>query len=190
MPLSEVRSSRSWQEAINLGPNLVLLAEQLPASEQMGLCWQLQKLMVELPAAIAVDVMQTGNTARRLPALRLVASLDLIEKIYPALDTASVRDSVEALVDRLQTDSFDDLTPAAGPAPVVTADATPATVAPSVPVGPAASIPVIPEPASPVAVTPAAPTPEPADVEPRTIPVAVEEADEVAQENHVRTDSV
>lgn len=202
MPLSDFRSTHSWQEAINLGPNLVLLSEQLPVSEQMGLCWQLQQSMVELPQAIAVDLMQPTSMTRLTAAMRLVASLDLIEKIYPALDTADVRESVDTLVSRLHSDNFTETVAGSGPAPMPAPELDSTSVAPPpIPPTPAASVPVVPEgPAplvtsvpvvaaqDPASASPAV-SPDPLDVAPHTVPVAVEEADEVAQENHVRTDS-
>jgi hypothetical protein len=206
MPLSNFRTSRSWQDAIDLGPSLVMLAEQLPGSEQMGLCWQLQQAMVELPATVAHDMMEDGSNTRLEASLRLVATLDLVEKIYPALDTAGVRDQVEKLVDRLQAEDFGDNASSAGPAPAVAdiqapvAAVMPASVTPPAPLGPAANIPVIPGapaapaptgpgalPASPVAVEPAM---DPTAAGPQSVSVAVQDSDEVPQENHVRPDSV
>jgi hypothetical protein len=59
--------------------------------------------MVELPATIASDQAHAGSEVRtiRIPVLKLLAALEIIDKVYPALDTAGVRGDVEALADHL-----------------------------------------------------------------------------------------
>jgi hypothetical protein len=105
MTLSEYRTTHSWQQAIRLGSQLVRLAEQLPAAEDMGLSYQLRQSMVDLPAAIAQDLIE--NTQHRMPAaFRLVATLDLIEHVYPALDGAAAHAAVDQLVARLSSAQF------------------------------------------------------------------------------------
>jgi hypothetical protein len=100
MTLSESRNSSSWQGAIELGPHLMRLAEELPASEAMGLSFQLRQAMVEVPATAATaDLLPETGKARVLPVLKLLAILDLIEKVYPALDTADVRTEAEKLAE-------------------------------------------------------------------------------------------
>jgi hypothetical protein len=97
----------------------MVLAEELPAAEELGLNLQLRKLMIELPAAIATDLLQ-GTKTRFDPALKLTSALELIERVYPALDTATTRAEAEQLVERLLGDTFDDsLTPGSSAAPVV-----------------------------------------------------------------------
>jgi hypothetical protein len=191
MPLSEFRTAYSWQEAIDLGPSLVRLSEELPALEQMGLAWQLQQVMVDLPAAIAVDLMEDGSNTRRAVAVKLMAALDLIDKIYPALDTAEVRSAVEALVERIKSERFSET--AGGimaPSPV------PPPMGPGVP---ASSVPVFPEPAASPDPTSAAQVPiiaepqmAPVMAPPAPVQVAVQAQESVspAEESHVQPDSV
>jgi len=124
MNLEDLRDTHSWQRAIELGPQLVRLAEELPASEQMGLSWQLRQSMVELPAAIAADL-QSKSSTRQAAAFRLIAALDLIEKVYPALDTAGLRADAESLVEWVASSHFADRInqpPAAEAAPAETRD--------------------------------------------------------------------
>jgi hypothetical protein len=161
MPLSEFRTAYSWQEAINLGPSLVRLAEELPGSEQMGLCWQVQQAMVDLPAAIALDLMEDNSFTRRLVTLKLLAALELIDKIYPALDTAGVRAEVDAVVERISSDRF---TETAAGYPAAPTQALPLATEPQA-AGPAYSVPLLPDPPAPSPVTPepyppVAPAPE------------------------------
>jgi hypothetical protein len=58
---------------MDVAPGLIRLAEELPASEEMGLSYQIRNLIVELPAAIASDMMR-GTDLRFTAAMRLVAT--------------------------------------------------------------------------------------------------------------------
>ncbi len=83
--------------AIELARPLTLLTELLPDHEQGGLTRTLQMAMVDLPTAIALDIME--NTARRRGVyVRIDVALELIDQIYPALDTADARDGFERLM--------------------------------------------------------------------------------------------
>ena len=117
MTLSQYRSSRSWLGAIELGPKLMNLAEELPASEEMGLSLQLRQLMVKLPTTIGADLVMGGDT-RKTVGFRLQATLEMIERVYPALDTAGVRADADALVERLMSDEQFAAVPEPEPAPV------------------------------------------------------------------------
>jgi hypothetical protein len=110
MSLSQVRDTYSWQGAIELGRLLAALADELPAAEDNGLARGLRKGMVELPATIAADVLASHDDkpARMLPVLRLIAAIDLIDRVYPALDTADAREALEKLFDRLSGPDFDE----------------------------------------------------------------------------------
>ena len=116
MTLSQYRSSRSWLGAIELGPKLMSLAEELPASEEMGLSLQLRQLMVKLPTTVGADLV-LGTDTRKTAGFRLQATLEMIERVYPALDTAGVRADADALVERLMSDEQFAAVPEAAPAP-------------------------------------------------------------------------
>jgi hypothetical protein len=100
-----------WQQAIDLGPRIMELADELPMTEQMGLSLQMRQIMVELPTAVAADLVN-GTKTRQTAGLRLLATLELVDHVYPALDTGKLRTSVDALVERL----LEDATPAPAPA--------------------------------------------------------------------------
>ena len=129
MTLPQSRSTYSWTGAIALGPALVSLAEALPAHEQNGLVMQLQQLMVELPAMITHDLVIGGET-RHDSVFRLVAALELIDRIYPALDGADAREALDTLAERLSGPNFQEVIapPAVAVAPV--AEDAPAADAP------------------------------------------------------------
>jgi hypothetical protein len=101
MKLSEYRSSSSWKGAIELGPKLISLADDLPGSEGMGLSRQIRELMVEIPASMAMDMMHEHSDSRMVPVIKLLATLEIIDKVYPALDTAGIRADVDALAEKL-----------------------------------------------------------------------------------------
>lgn len=113
MPLSDFRDTYAWREAIELSPYLVNLAEQLPASEEYGLSMQLRKIMVRLPAAAAYDLLEANSFSRKVELTRLAAILDIIDKVYPALDTAGARKSLEKVADRMAGPDFGEQTPGA-----------------------------------------------------------------------------
>lgn len=113
MPLSDFRDTYVWREAIELSPYLVNLAEQLPASEEHGLSMQLRKIMVRLPASAAYDLGEGNSFSRKIEITRLTAILDIIDKVYPALDTAGARKALEKVVDRMGGPNFGEQTPGA-----------------------------------------------------------------------------
>jgi hypothetical protein len=133
MTVSEYRDTYSWQAALELGPRLMSLAEELPAAEEMGLSFQLRQLMVELPAVVAADLIQDGTT-RQTVALKLVATLELVDRVYPALDTAATRTAADNLVERLMGAGFDERAtqqpeaPAPAPAAPIAPAPAPSTV--------------------------------------------------------------
>lgn len=179
MSLAGYRTSHSYKKAVELGPHLVSLAEELPAAEEMGLSWQLRKLMIELPAAVAQDTL-SDTVLRRPAAIQLVTVLELIDRIYPALDTADIRRQAEELAEEL-LDGDDSSAPVEKPALPERAPAP-------------ARIPVIPEVTTPPAAdeAPAEEAPEPTHVAVEATHVAVQPAspDEESQPSDVHPDSV
>lgn len=108
MATLDFKQTHSWQDAVELGAALVVIAESLPPHEQTGLVMQLHQLMLDLPSQVAIDLGDSTKT-RFVTVYRLASALELIEKIYPALDTAHVRSDFEQLVSRLESDSFSEI---------------------------------------------------------------------------------
>jgi hypothetical protein len=185
MPLSDFRTAYSWQEAINLGPSLVRLAEELPGSEQLGLCWQVQQAMVDLPASIAQDLMEDNSNTRRLVILKLLASLELIDNIYPALDTAGVRAEVDLVADRIASDRFAETAAGYGNAMTQPSFDQGHT-------GPASSVPVVPDngPQALPELEPLQAPREPVSLQIDVQPSTDQGSQPAPQENHVQPDSV
>ena len=133
MPLSDFRDTFAWREAIELSPELVQLAEQLPASEERGLAYRLREAMVELPAAIAFDLLEGDSYTRKHSIGRLAAMLDIIDKVYPALDTGDARKMLDKLALRVgSSETFAEQTPGAAKVylPGAKVHAGPASLAP------------------------------------------------------------
>ena len=107
MNLSDYRHTYSWQSAIELGRPLTKLTEELPSQENHGLITAIQGLMIDLPAAIAEDLISNGNSRQRV-ILRLESALELIESVYPALDTANSKQMLDELVERCTSDNFNE----------------------------------------------------------------------------------
>jgi hypothetical protein len=167
------RDNPHWKAALELGPALARLADDLPAAESNGLSQTLRMLMVELPAAIAADVLSDTHE-RRTAVLKLVAAIELIDHVYPALDTAATRGAAERLADQLLADNISSDSDATR----TQADDTSPAPEPVEPPAPA-SVPVLEAPAAPAA-PPAQPT---VTIQPTAAPSTP------PQENHVQPDS-
>jgi hypothetical protein len=170
MTLSEYRKTLSWQGSIDLGPMLMSLAETMPGSEEMGLSFQLRTLMVELPAAVAGDLLR-GTETRHDAVFKLLTALELVDRVFPALDTAATRTAADRLAERLTGSAFqEELAPAAPlPAPELHHE----------PVGEPSTMQVV---EAPVAAPVPAPLAEPTHI-------AVQPAAS-SEEQHVQPDSV
>lgn len=111
MTLESIQQTYAWQEAIELARPISRLSEELPSHEQGGLVRTLQAAMVDLPASIGVDLLKGART--RMPViLRLEAALEIIDRVYPALDTLDVRAGLEQLLAITETGRLYDLIPA------------------------------------------------------------------------------
>lgn len=172
MTLSDYRSQPLWKASIDLAPALARLADELPAAEANGLSHSLRSLMIALPAAIASDQI-THDSERHLVALKLISTLELIERVYPALDTSDIRNSTDAVAEQVLADKTSrpalpavaEQSQSAEPAPASTSGSTAITVSPS----------------GEAAVAPGTP--------PASVPILVETSGGT-QESHVQPDSV
>ena len=130
---TDYRTTHSWKAAIDLAPHILRLAEALPEHEQSGLVLQLHQIMLDLPTRIAQDLAD-ATKLRFEVVYRLGAALEVIDRVYPALDTAEIRIATNALAERLSGEQFDEVIPE--PAPVAPEPVEPAlheTSAPSDP---------------------------------------------------------
>ena len=94
------------------------LAEELPAAEEHGLSLHLRQLMVQVPAAVAEDLIKNRDS-QLASALKLVTVLELIDLVYPALDTADTKSAADALLQRLASPNFNERQGVAGTGPAL-----------------------------------------------------------------------
>ena len=167
MTLADYRKDSTYRAAIELGPKLMNMAEELPASEEMGLSLQLRQLMVELPASVAGDL-TLGTGTRHAAGFKLLAVLELIDKVYPALDTAATRSAADKLVEEMVSAAH-----APAPAPAAPKPAPAPAPRPHTDVDPA-SVPVEPS----------------RDSAPRIATVVPVTSEPTSEETHVQSDSV
>jgi len=123
--LNDYRETYSWQGAVELGGSLTKLTEELPAHEDRGLIMALQSSMIDVPTAIGDDLLNSTKT-RQLAYVRLESALELVERVYPALDTAEAKSKLDELIARTESESFAEVHKAAQPEPEDEDDAEPA----------------------------------------------------------------
>lgn len=106
----DYQNTYSWKMTLGLLPQVVRLAEQLPAAEEQGLKRHLFDLQVDLPAAVGLDLMD-GSNRRREQLMRLQAVLAAVEVIYPAIDADDLPAATQALEARLLGTNFAEVEP-------------------------------------------------------------------------------
>jgi hypothetical protein len=105
----DYKQSYAWRESLTVSQEVFGLIETLP--ETAGpLAAQLAELSVGLPAGVAADLM-AGREAGLDAIVRLMAAVELVDRIYPALDTGKVQKLTARLMDRLQSPTFIELVP-------------------------------------------------------------------------------
>jgi hypothetical protein len=99
--LERYRKFYAWQEAVKLSLELYRMADELPDDEQHLLARDLRRSAVEIPTAVAVNVVR-GEAADTSIIVRLQVIMELIGKIYPALDTARTETEIAKVASRMQ----------------------------------------------------------------------------------------
>ena len=107
----EVRNTYSWQMTLELVPHLAQLADDLPSGEEQGLKRHLFDSVVDLPAAVSIDLRAAGSTRRHEQLARLQATIAVVEKVYPAIDVAELNEQVEKVETRLTAANFSEQLP-------------------------------------------------------------------------------
>ncbi len=127
MTLADYRNTQSWQEAIELGPMLARLADELPAAEAMGMGLALRRDLIKLPSAVAIDLVRDDSNLRFAVAVRVATTLELIERVYPAIEVADIQAKLATLTERLASpEHFDERLPAPAPEPITEGPGEPA----------------------------------------------------------------
>lgn len=104
------KHSYAWQTAIDLIPLVNRLSDDLPAGEGDSLGGELRRTVIDLATGIAVTIM-SGSAPKLESAIRLETQLEVIRRVYPALDTSAVEQSLSSLLQRLQSDDYAEMKP-------------------------------------------------------------------------------
>lgn len=126
--MQELTKALAWQEAIALSQSLVHLIEEFSDGDRNVIVHHLRKAVVEIPASVAADL--TANRKPTMePVVKLFTELELINKIYPAIDAGDAEAKLATLVERMQSKQFSEREPEPEPevSEVPEAAAAPAT---------------------------------------------------------------
>ncbi|HSX41614.1 MAG TPA: hypothetical protein VLF21_03240 [Candidatus Saccharimonadales bacterium] len=86
--MDEIKRTDSWKNALALAKELVSVGEEFSDSETNVLAHHIRQAIADVPAAVAADLM-AQHKLNPEPLVRLAAVLELVNKIYPAIDTAA-----------------------------------------------------------------------------------------------------
>jgi hypothetical protein len=112
--MEDVKKVYAWQEAIALANQLARLCEEFSDGERNVLVSHLRQAVVEVPATVAADI-KLGRGITKEPLIRLATAVELVHKMYPAIDTGSVPAKLDALMQRMSSDdSFYEREPESG----------------------------------------------------------------------------
>lgn len=103
MGFSDYQKHPAWKQAMDVSLDINQLGEALPANEQLAM--ELMSSAIEIPTMVAEDLL-SGHKARLGGVLRLQTRLELVERIYPALDTGRVERVLNDLIETLQSPDF------------------------------------------------------------------------------------
>jgi hypothetical protein len=106
----EYQNTHAWQQAIELSLQLQSLIEELPAEEKDSLIPLLRESMVNIPAKIAMALIHDSQPDMEA-VLRLQTQLEIISRVYPAIEIGSQQDSLGELLERLSDGTFQELVP-------------------------------------------------------------------------------
>ncbi len=91
----------AWEEAIVLSQKVHELIEALPADERSALAASLNSAAVNIPTTVALNLVQQ-QPANIRDVVSLQTQIELVDRIYPALDTGEVAKAANELLTRLQ----------------------------------------------------------------------------------------
>jgi hypothetical protein len=107
--MQDVKKAYAWQEAIELSGELLQVCEEFSSNDNVVL-GHLRQAVIDIPATIATDI-KFRRMATMEPVIRLATELELVHKIYPAIDTGEVPEKLAALMERMSTDRFNEREP-------------------------------------------------------------------------------
>ena len=105
MRLEEVKKAYAWQDAIELSKCLVSMCEEFSDAETNVVVWHLRQAVVDIPAAVAADL-KAGRSATMEPLVKLATELELVDRIYPAIDISDAEERLQILMNRMESDTY------------------------------------------------------------------------------------
>lgn len=109
--MEEITKAYAWQESLELSKRLVEICEQFSDTETNVLVGHLRQAIVDIPACIAADL-EANRPANKEAVVKLLAELELVKKIYPAIETAPADEQLEKLLQRMTGENFGEREPA------------------------------------------------------------------------------
>ncbi|HUC87179.1 MAG TPA: hypothetical protein VMR75_02540 [Candidatus Saccharimonadales bacterium] len=108
--MDDIKKAYAWREALELSKRLVQICEEFSDVDTNVLVWHLRNSVVDIPSTIAADL-QASRWATMEPVVKLATVLELVRKIYPAIETSPAEDQLEKLMQRMQSEQFTEREP-------------------------------------------------------------------------------
>jgi hypothetical protein len=115
--MEDIKKAAVWQEALDLASAVVQLCEQF-TDDQNVLAGHLRGLAIDIPASIASDLSHKREPNAD-PLVRCAIVLELVKKVYPAIDTEAVESGIENIMARIEKNTFTEVKASAPATPVV-----------------------------------------------------------------------
>lgn len=110
--MEQVKNSYAWKEAIELSLDLIRICEEFSDGDHNVLLGHLKNAVVDIPASIASDI-KYSRGANLEPVIKLATELELVHRVYPAVDTAGTPEKVQKLLARMESNNFHEQIPVA-----------------------------------------------------------------------------
>lgn len=109
--MDKVKNSYAWKESIELSLDLIRICEEFSDGDHNVLLSHLKNAVVDIPASIASDI-KYSRGANLEPVIKLATELELVHRVYPAVDTRSAPEKVQKLLERMESNNFHEQIPA------------------------------------------------------------------------------
>jgi hypothetical protein len=108
--MDDIKKAYVWHEALELSKRLVQICEEFSDADTNVLVWHLRNSVVDIPSTIAADL-QANRWATMEPVIKLATALELVRKIYPAIETGPTEEQLATLMKRMQSELFSEREP-------------------------------------------------------------------------------
>lgn len=95
--LAEVTSLTQWKQALQISKEVLELCDGFSQSEQNFLVWQLRNSALAIPTLLATDL-TSGKKAQPDAIVKCATEIELVNRIYPAVDTDDLSDKLTQLL--------------------------------------------------------------------------------------------